>query len=101
MPMQTTEVLHNADASRYELLKNGAEIGITEYRLVANDGEAPSVAVFHHTFITPSERGQGNAERLVAGAMDDVRERGLKVVATCWYVDQFLVEHPAYADLRA
>jgi predicted GNAT family acetyltransferase len=57
--------------------------------------------VFHHTLITPRERGQGNAERLIAAALDDVRERGLKVVATCWYVDQFLVEHPAYADLRA
>ena len=101
MQMQSTEVLHNADASRYELLKNGVEIGIAEYRLVASDGEEPKVAVFHHTLITPRERGQGNGERLIAAALDDVRKRGLKVVATCWYVDQFLVEHPAYADLRA
>lgn len=99
--MQTTEVLHNADESRYELLKDGAEIGIAEYRLVPNNGDEPTVAVFHHTLITPSERGLGNAERLVSGALDDVRERGLRVKATCWYVDQFLVEHPDYADLRA
>lgn len=99
--MQTIEVVHNAEESRYELLKGGVEIGIAEYRLVANNGDAPTVAQFHHTRVTPSERGHGNAERLIAGALDDVRGRGLKVRATCWYVDQFLVEHPAYADLRA
>jgi uncharacterized protein len=99
--MQTTEVVHNADESRYELLQDGAEIGMTEYRLVTNGDEAPSVAEFFHTLITPRERGKGNAERLVEAALDDVRRRGLKVTATCWYVDQFLVEHPSYADLRS
>ena len=99
--MQTTEVLHNAEESRYELHKDGAEIGIAEYRLVLNNGDAPTIAEFHHTLVTPAERGHGNAARLVEGALTDVRKRGLKVTATCWYVDQFLVEHPAYADLRA
>jgi predicted GNAT family acetyltransferase len=99
--MQTTEVVHNADESRYELVEDGVEIGMTEYRLVANDGEAPTVAEFFHTLITPRQRGKGNAARLVERALDDIRARGLKVKATCWYVDQFLVEHPAYADLRA
>jgi predicted GNAT family acetyltransferase len=99
--MQTTEVVHNADESRYELVKDGAEIGIAEYRLVANNGEAPSVAEFFHTLITPRERGKGNGERLVEAALADVRERGLKVKARCWFVDQFIVEHPSYADLRA
>jgi hypothetical protein len=99
--MQATDVVHNADESRYELLKDGAEIGVTEYRLVANNGEAPAVAEFFHTLITPRERAKGNAERLVGAALDDVRERGLKVTARCWFVDQFIVEHPSYADLRA
>lgn len=99
--MQNFEVRHNAADSRYELLKDGVEIGIAEYRLVGNGGDDPGRAVFHHTFVTPSERGVGNGERLVAAALDDVRERGLKVTATCWFVDQFLVEHRSYADLRA
>lgn len=99
--MQTTEVRHNAEASRYELLKDGTQIGIAEYRLLPSGSDGPTVAEFHHTLIQPSERGQGNAERLISGALEDVRRRALKVKATCWYVDQFLVDHPPYADLRA
>jgi hypothetical protein len=99
--MQTTEVVHNAEETRYELIEDGAEIGFAEYRLVPNGGESPAVAEFFHTRITPRQRGKGNAQRLVEAALDDVRDRGLKVKATCWYVDQFLVEHPTFADLRA
>ena len=98
--MTQTEVLHERDESRYVLLKDGARIGVADYRLLPGDRE-PRVAEFHHTVITPSERGQGHAARLVAAALQDVRDRGLTVKATCWYVDQFLVEHPDYADLRA
>lgn len=99
--MSTTDVTHNADESRYELLRDGAEIGVAEYRLLPNDDGSATVAEFHHTLVNPAHRGQGNAERLVQAALDDVRTRGLRVKPTCWYVDQFLVEHPAYADLHA
>ena len=99
--MTTTHVRHNADESRYEISRDGVQIGIAEYRMLPHDDGAPSVAVFHHTLINRADRGQGNARRLVTAALDDVRARGLKVKATCWYVDQFIVEHPAYADLRA
>lgn len=99
--MQTTDVVHNADESRYDIFKDGVEIGSTAYRLLPADDGEPTVAEFHHTLITPTERGQGHAERLVAAALDDIRARGLRVKPTCWYVDQFLVEHAAYADLRA
>ena len=98
--MQTTDVLHNAEESRYEIRKDGVEIGVADYRLLAADDGEPTVAEFHHTFISPPERDQGHAERLVAAALDDIRARGLRVKPTCWYVDQFLVEHAAYADLR-
>ncbi len=98
--MQTADVIHNAEEFRYELHKNGAEIGVAEYRLLARDDGDPTIVEFHHTLIAPAERGIGNAERLIEGALNDVRSRGLRVKPTCWYVDQFLVEHPAYSDLR-
>lgn len=99
------QVVHTEAEHRYELVSDGVVLGFAEYRLVGAaeprpDGQGP-VAVFHHTFVQPQYRDQGHAERLVGGALDDVRARGLRVVPTCWYVDQFLVEHPAYADLRA
>lgn len=88
---------HNAEESRYELMLGEEVVGFAEYRL---DG-AGTVANFHHTLIEPSHRGQGLASCLVTAALDDMRSRGRRVTATCWYVQQFLVEHPAYADLRA
>lgn len=94
-----TQVTHNEVESRYELRAGDDEIGIADYRLLDTDSGA--VAEFHHTLIDPTRRGQGHAERLVSAALDDVRARGLRVKPTCWYVDQFLIEHPEYNDLRA
>jgi predicted GNAT family acetyltransferase len=33
--------------------------------------------------------------------LDDVRASGRRVIATCWYVADFLEANPAYRDLRA
>ena len=93
-----TQVTHNQVESRYELRAGDETIGIADYRLL--DTDDGTVAEFHHTFVDPPRRGQGHAERLVRAALDDVRERGLRVKPTCWYVDQFLIEHPDYGDLR-
>ncbi len=93
-----TQVTHDEAGSRYVIFAGDAEIGFAEYRLLrSDDGD---VAEFHHTLVEPARRGQGHAERLVKAALDDVRSRQLKVRPTCWYVDQFIVEHPGYADLR-
>ena len=37
---------------------------------------------------------------LVREALDDLRRRGTAVKATCWYVADFLRDHPEYHDLR-
>jgi predicted GNAT family acetyltransferase len=42
-------------------------------------------------------RGLGSA--LVAGALDDARARGLRVVPICPFVDAYIRRHPDYADL--
>lgn len=94
-----TRVTHDETGSRYVISAGDAEIGFAEYRLRELNGTP--IAEFHHTLIDPQHRGRGFAERLVQAALDDVRTRDLKVRPTCWYVDQFMVEHPAYADLRA
>jgi predicted GNAT family acetyltransferase len=37
----------------------------------------------------------------VAFAMQTEREAGHQVVATCWFVAEFLDTHPEYADVAA
>jgi uncharacterized protein len=89
------EVRNNAERGRYELFRDGELIGIADYDVHGN------TIVFPHTEITPSLRGQGYGEELVRAALDDVRTRGMKVRALCWFVREFIDAHPRYADLRA
>jgi predicted GNAT family acetyltransferase len=90
-----TEVRNNAERSRYELVLDGELIGIADYRHL--DGRT----VFPHTEIRPAQRGRGWGAELVRGALDDVRTSGRQVVAQCWYVAEFIDDHPQYADLLA
>jgi uncharacterized protein len=93
--MMTRSVRHNLEASRYELVEDGTVVGVADYHL---DGD---VAVFPHTEIVAHRRGEGLGAELVRAALDDTRERGHRVVAQCWYVAEFVGEHPEYADLLA
>ncbi len=87
------EVRHNAARSRYEINLDGRLAGIADYRA---DGDT---IVFPHTEIEPAMRNQGLGAELVRAALDDVRARGGRVVAQCWYVAEFIDQHPEYADL--
>jgi predicted GNAT family acetyltransferase len=89
------EVRHNPAESRYELTIDGRLVGIADYRA---DGDR---LVFPHTEIEPVMRGRGLGAELVRGALDDVRTTGRTVVPRCWYVAQFIDEHPEYGDLLA
>ena len=90
-----TEVRHNEKRSRYELLIDAQLVGIADYRI------AGDTIVFPHTEIDHRLRGQGLGAQLVQGALDDVRGSGRTVVPHCWYVAQFIDEHPEYGDLLA
>lgn len=53
------------------------------------------------TYTPPAARGQGIASRIVRAALDHARAKGWRVVATCWYVDEWIDRHEEYASLRA
>jgi predicted GNAT family acetyltransferase len=56
---------------------------------------------FQHTEVPAELRGQGVAAALVRQALDDVRARGERIIATCPYVKSFLARHPEYQALAA
>lgn len=89
------DVQHNPDESRYELSIDGEVVAFADYRV---DGDR---VVFPHTVVQPAHRGHGLGAELVRRALDDVRTTGRTVVPRCWYVAQFIDEHPAYRDLVA
>jgi uncharacterized protein len=88
-------VTKNEEKSRYELSLNGRVVGVADYIV---DGDT---IIFPHTEIDSSMRGHGFGAVLVRAALDDVRQSGGKVVAHCWFVAQFINDHPAYAELVA
>ncbi|MFL6090224.1 MAG: GNAT family N-acetyltransferase [Aeromicrobium sp.] len=92
----SVEVRHNADAERYEIFVDGQMAGLTEAQPLDGD-----VVLFPHTEIDSAFEGQGLASKLVAGALDDIRARGLRIEVTCPYILAWLPKHPEYADLLA
>jgi hypothetical protein len=93
--MPEGSVRHDVDASRYEYVVDGVVLAVADYQ---RDGDR---VLMHHTATDPAHRGQGIAARLVAGVLDDVRAHGQRVIPSCWYVAEFIDEHPEYADLLA
>jgi predicted GNAT family acetyltransferase len=89
------EVTRNDTRGRYELVVDGQLVGIADFH---DDGET---VVLPHTEIAAERRGHGMGALLVEGVLADVRARGRVVVPQCWYVREYLDQHPDDADLLA
>jgi uncharacterized protein len=90
--MATGSVRDNKAQNRFELDVEGT-VAFANYRL------APSSVVITHTETPRALRGQGIASELVEGALQLIRADGLKVVAGCSFVVDYLAKHPEFADL--
>lgn len=88
-------VLHEPDHDRYVVHLGDERVGLIAYHV--RDG----AVVMSHTEVDDAYEGRGIGSRLVAGALDDVRSRGLKVVPSCRFVSAYIDDHPKYADLVA
>ena len=89
-----TDVANNEAEGRYELRAEGG-VAIAAYRM-----EEGAVA-FTHTVVPPELEGRGIGTRLIAGALADVRARGLKMVPHCAFVAAYADRHPEVRDLLA
>ncbi|MGM1065118.1 GNAT family N-acetyltransferase [Saccharothrix sp. Mg75] len=88
-----TDVRRNDAESRYEIIVDGELAGIADYADL--DGKR----VAHHTEVFDAFTGRGLATALVAGALDDIRATGLRVVPVCPVFAAFLRRHPDRADI--
>jgi predicted GNAT family acetyltransferase len=90
--MATAGVRDNKAKSRSELDVEGG-LAFANYRL------KPSAVIITHTETPPALRGRGIASELVQGALELIRADGLKVIAGCGFVADYLRKHPEHADL--
>jgi uncharacterized protein len=88
-------VVDNAEKRRYEVRQGSEVVGFIFYRLDA--GRMTLI----HTEVDSALEGTGIASQLIAGALDDIRARGLSVVPICPFVLAYLGRHPGYSDLVA
>ena len=86
-------IADNPDESRYEAYLDGQVAGYSEY--VMRHGRI----MFTHTVVDPELEGRGIGSQLVREELDDVRRRGLMVIAKCPFVRAYIQRHPEYQDL--
>lgn len=79
-------------------LNNGQGLMIAEVTFPA---VSEHVVNINHTFVDPSLRGQGVADKLLRHAADLIREQNKKAILTCSYAIVWFERHPEYKDLIA
>jgi hypothetical protein len=89
-----SDVTNNEARSRFELVVDGAR-AVAQYTL---DGE---VMRFTHTIVPQEVEGRGIGSRLIKGALDEARSRGLKVDPVCPFVRAYIEKNAKYRDLLA
>ncbi|MFI6843853.1 N-acetyltransferase [Kitasatospora sp. NBC_00085] len=89
-----TVTVRDAEASsRFEAWADDALAGFAEYM------RSDHLVVYPHTVVQPAFEGQGVGGALARAALEDARERGLPVLATCPFIKAWMLRHPEYADL--
>jgi hypothetical protein len=92
--MNSNQVRDSKAQSRFELDVEGA-VAFANYHLT------PGTVIITHTETPRALRGRGIASELVKGALQLIRADGLKVVAGCGFVVDYLRKHPEFSDLVA
>lgn len=87
-------VVDRPDARRYELRRGDEVISFATYRL------ADGVVTIPHVETHWEYRGRGFADTLMAGIVDDARDRDLRIRAVCPFAAAFVRGYePAHALL--
>ncbi|GAA3861622.1 hypothetical protein GCM10022381_02410 [Leifsonia kafniensis] len=81
------------DAQIYVAVIGDRELANLRYR------EAAGRVVILTTNVAPEFRGRGISADLIANALDDIRERGLRVTVYCPVVASFMAGNQQFADL--
>lgn len=94
-------VAENVARTRYEAFVIDEETGARDLAgvLAYDDGEGTRTLL--HTVVWEEHAGHGIGGRLATRAFDDARERGVKIVPVCTFVQGWLERHPDRTSLVA
>lgn len=94
MGIEDAAVQDNPVAQRFEM-DTSAGLVVANYRW---DGD---LLVIFHTEVPSELRGEGLGETFVRDVLDHVRQRNIKIVPLCWFVQEFIARNPHYRDVLA
>jgi predicted GNAT family acetyltransferase len=80
----TTEVTRNDTTGRYELRADGELLSWARYTV---DGDVVTV---RHVETEPQHRGHNFSAALMAGVVDDLRARDLRIEPLCWVARSYV-----------
>lgn len=86
-------VTRDPDRHRYVISVDGVPLGTSVY------SQTGDLTIFVHTEIAPDGEGRGLGSALVRGALDDIADRGGRIVALCPFVSGWIERHPEYRRL--
>ncbi len=89
------QIVHDSQARRFV-----AELA-TGTAILAYAPAGEGLLELYSTYVPMSGRGKGVAGQLVEAALEYARAEGLRVIPTCWYVGQWIDQHPEHKDLVA
>jgi uncharacterized protein len=92
---QEVRVVDEPAEHRYEAYIGDTLAGFAEYIPVSGR------LIFTHTEVDPAFEGRGVGGTLAAGALADVRARGLLLTPRCPFISAYIARHPEYGDLVA
>jgi predicted GNAT family acetyltransferase len=92
-PSDLLQVKHDPVTHRFQA-RMSSGTAVLSYAPVS-----PGLLELYSTYVPASERGHGVGGRLVESAVAYAREQGMRIIPTCWYVAQWIREHPEHSDL--
>lgn len=84
--------VHRREAD-YEITVDGRHAGLAAVEVHGD------VVTFTHTEIDDAYEGQGLGSQLARAALDDVRDKGLRVRPLCPFIKAWIERHPDYQEL--
>lgn len=91
--MENVTIAPVPDRQRYVISVGGQPVGLSKYR------DTDRVREFLHTEVDPAFQGHGLATQLIRWALDDTREAGFRIVASCPMVAAFVSKHRDFDDI--
>lgn len=86
--------MYKVEENRCIYLENDQILGIVTYPYVKEN-----VVNINHTYVDPSLRGQGIANKLLINVFNYLKENNIKVICTCSYGVNWIEKHSEYDNL--